>query len=61
MFAQEESEPFNTYYPPKNAKSFFPTLISEPLDVSYPLPKNELRVRTIYPPQGKQDFYGIRG
>lgn len=60
MFPQAESEPFNTYYPSKDAKSFFPQLISEELDVTYPLPKEQLRVITIYPPQGKQHFYGIK-
>lgn len=58
MFPLVESEPLNLYYPPKAVATSI--LISDELDVTYPLPTEQLRVRTIYPPQGKQSFYGLR-
>ena len=44
----------------KDPPLMFPLPEGEPIDVTYPLQKEQLRVRTIYPPQGKQSFYGIR-
>lgn len=42
----------------KQRPIMFPSTVNDVLDVEYPLPKEEHRVVTTFPPGGEREFYG---